>query len=249
MEKGKVGVAVVIIVAIVTLLVGLGIGFGVTMIIKSFENKNIETILVQDTQKQANNEVNGTTNSTIAGNNMVNDTVTNQNTTTTGERVLTQAELDLFENYLNTPTIWNFLFTTYSDISEFNLQGFLRYYFYNDSIASEEKAKEITGEEHIAVPIHLYSKDIIDATFKKYTGKDVSVIKTENLPRYYEKLNTYYNGTSDYETITIDVISGKQINDKFVLIYNGTKLGETKQYELTMNRVNGQYLFVSNIKK
>lgn len=253
MEKGKIGVAVIIIVAIITLVIGVGIGFAVTTIIRNNESKTIgqnqNTTGNELTKNVIENNVNTTTvqNQTISSTqNTVNETISTQ--TTTLERKLSEAELDLFENYFNTPTIWNFLLPVYSDISEFSLSYFLRWYFYNDVTASEKEAKEITGQEYVAVPIHLYSKEIIDNTFKKYTGKDVSILKEENMPKYYEKLDRYYNGTSDYETMTIDVISGTELNGKFVIRYNGTKVGKTKTYEVTLNRVNGQYLFISNVE-
>ena len=164
-------------------------------------------------------------------------------------RTLDKNELDLLENYLKSPGIFNFIYTTYNDLTEFNLRSFLKYYYNVSSEATDEQIKDITGEENPPVPLHLFLKSSVDEFFKENTGKDVSIIRSDLLPLYTEKYNSYYNRTSDATVFDINVISGTEQNDKYVIRY--TKVddysGETKTFEVTLNKVGNKYLFVSNV--
>ncbi len=158
-------------------------------------------------------------------------------------RELNKNELDLFEKYLEAPGIWNFISTQYKDLTEFNLSYFLSYY-YNSIEATNDQIIDIAGEDGPSVPLHLFPKANIDLYFLQHTGKDVSIIKPEFLPLYSEKYHSYYNRTSDANFMDIDVISGTESGNKYVIKY---KHGETSTFELTLNKVNGEYLFVSNV--
>lgn len=163
-------------------------------------------------------------------------------------RKLNVNELDLFEKYLETPGIKDFIKMPYSDLTEFSLNIFLMH-SYLGRTATKEEIKEITGEDNPPVPLHLFFKTNIEYYFKEHTGKDLSIIKKENLPDYSEKYYSYYNRVSDADLVDIDVISGVEYGNKYIIRFtnNNYNYGNKATFELTLNKVNGQYLFVSNV--
>ena len=249
MEKRKISLITIVIGMIVVLAIGIGAGY---IISENFKKGNIvKEASSEDVKAQTQIDKNVE----IKNEEIINDEVRNEEVSGTtdtnkeGRRVLNQNELDLFEKYLEAPGIWNFIYTTYNDLSEFNLSSFLRYY-YSSVDATKEQIKDITGEDEPPVPVHLFSKVVIDDVFKKYTGKDVSVINKDLLPMYSEKYNSYYNRTSDAEFKDIDVISGIEEENKYTIKYTSFDYSDNKiaTYELILNKVNGEYLFVSNVK-
>ena len=80
----------------------------------------------------------------------------------------------------------------------------------------------------------------------------------KNIVKHYSnkaKQNKYlFTMRKDYHKMEIDVVSGTETNDKFVIRYTtkdyiskNYKYGETITFELTLNKVNGVYQFVSNV--
>lgn len=246
MEKRKISLITIIIGVIVVLTIGIGVGYIISEnvkkgnIVKEASSEDVKTQIQNDRNDEIINDV-------VKNEEIINNEVVSTNKD--GRRVLNQNELDLFEKYLEAPGIWNFIYTTYNDLSEFNLSSFLRYY-YRSVDATKEQIKDITGEDESPVPVHLFSKVSIDDIFKKYTGKDVSVINKDLLPMYSEKYNSYYNRTSDAEFKYIDVISGIEEENKYTIKYTSFDYSDNKiaTYELILNKVNGEYLFVSNVK-
>lgn len=163
-------------------------------------------------------------------------------------RTLNENELDLFEQYLESEGVWNFLYVQYADVSEFNLKEFLTYYFVNSTDATDKQILEYLGEKEPNVPMHLYFKTNLDETFKKFTGKDVSVITNKDyLPPVTKDGYYYYNRTSDANFADFDVISGTEDGNKYVITYTA-KSFDGEKYEVTLEKVDGKFLFVSNVK-
>lgn len=167
------------------------------------------------------------------------------------KRELTQNELDLFEQYLESRGVWNFLYVEYADVSEFNLKEFLTYYFEGSIEATDKEVLEITGEKEAVVPLHLYWKTVLDDTFKTFTGKDVSVITNkELLPDMTKDEKYYYTRTSDANFADFELKSGTEDGSTYVIRYSVNCWDEDKngEYDLTLNKVDGKFQFVSNVK-
>ena len=260
-----------IILLLFTLIVGGVVGYALNYFLVQKKSENTGAVISQnesDNQNVIKNtnpiKIVETTNTqitnTLATNEQTNSEnlseIANVTKTTIGviaedeQRDLNKDELDLFGKYLETPGIWNFIYTEYKDLSEFDFRAFLKY-FYNSTYASEEVAKEITGEEELFTPIHLFDKNAVELHFEKYTGKDISIIKSEKMPLYSEKYKSYYNSTSDACIFEIEVVSGKKVDNRFFITYN--TLDEyyktpSGTYVVTLDKVDGEFLFVSNVK-
>ena len=245
MEKKKISVLTFVLVIIIVLAIGVVAGYFVSIKLnegKPSENNTIKNELsVNDSEEKEENKIENK----IEEVEEVEVEEDEEEELASGERKLTQNELDLFENYLNAPAIVNFLYFPYKDLTEFSLGTYLKYRVGRYE-ATLEEAKMITGEEEPLVPVHLYNKSVIDEFFKEHTGEDISIVK--NIGGYSEELQCYYTRTSDAEYIYVNVISGIEDGDKYIIKYNDTENNFTSEYEVTLRKVNGKYLFVSNVQ-
>lgn len=163
---------------------------------------------------------------------------------------MSQDMMDLFEQYLGTDGNINFLMVDYKSISDIDVEKLFRYDTMHVSyIASETELKEM-GKADNAVPVHIFTKVNVENYFKSKTGEDISILKKPI--QYTWKNVNYLNETSDWFDNDIHVTGGYIKDNIFVIDYTGSVLvgnNGKKNFEVTLKKVDGKFIFVSNIMK
>ena len=111
-----------------------------------------------------------------------------------------------------------FFTSTYADVTELNLEEFLRYYFNGSSEVTDEDVEEFRAlaalpdfpwdaedlerwgnvPSGLPVPIHRIPRAAVDKTLETYAGITTSDLKNTNSILYLSDYDSYYNFTSDY---------------------------------------------------
>ena len=247
MEKKKISVLTFVLVIIIVLAIGVAAGYFAS--IKLNEKDNVKKVAVKNeipvkesVEKEVENKIENKIEEVAEVEEEEEED--EEEELASGERRLTQNELDLFEQYLETPVVANFVSVQFETAKDIDLQEFLRYLLLSRDEATLEEAQEITGEEDPFVPVHLYYKANIEEYFKKYTEIELSDLKYDFSKLY--KGYYFYTRTSDAMSYDINVLSGIEKGNEYILKYD-LENGTVPHFELTLKKVDGSFKFISNI--
>ncbi len=245
MEKKKISVLTFVLVIIIVLAIGVAAGYFASIKLneeKPSKNNTIKNELSVNKveEKEEENEIENKIEEVTE----IEEEEEDKEELASGERKLTQNELDLFEQYLETPVVANFVSVQFETAKDIDLQEFLRYLLLSRDEATLEEAQEITGEEDPLVPVHLYYKANIEEYFKKYTEIELSDLKYDFSKLY--KGYYFYTRTSDAMSYDINVLSGIEKGNEYILKYD-LENGTVPRFELTLKKVDGSFKFISNI--
>lgn len=172
-------------------------------------------------------------------------------------------ELYSFQSFINTSGVGYYLQSEFDDVSKINMEKVIKYNF--DFCSKEKKADEdyywnILGVHEEAAKngsINLCSKKELENNFKNLTGKDISILSKDLLPKYYsEQDDAYLFNVSDYYEPQVYVYSLTKNSDGTYLIkYIDSEYDDVVDHkELTLKKSDSmftQYQLVSHkvIKK
>lgn len=111
-----------------------------------------------------------------------------------------------------------FFTSSYEDVTELNLEEFLRYYFTDNHDLTDEDAEEFRAlaalprfpwdaedlerwgnvPSGLPVPVHRIPRAAVDKTLETYAGITTADLKNTNSILYLFDYDSYYNFTSDY---------------------------------------------------
>lgn len=111
-----------------------------------------------------------------------------------------------------------FFTSSYEDVTELNLEEFLRYYFTDNHDLTDEDAEEFRAlaalpdfpfdaesleawgnvPSGLPVPVHRIPRAAVDKTLETYASITTADLKNTNGILYLEDYDSYYNFTSDY---------------------------------------------------
>ena len=168
-------------------------------------------------------------------------------TTSTSAVPLTQEEINWFNDWLE-PIVQDklgndigvnprccFLTSYYDDVTELNFEEFMRYFPGDGSQTSEaefEALREVAGWpfgqveslEKMPVPVHNYSKRLVDLILGEYAGISTEDLDTSDVA-YLPEYDAYYNYTSDFGPGMFVCTRGERDGDAIRLYsVNGTDL-------------------------
>lgn len=159
-----------------------------------------------------------------------------------------------------------FFTSFYEDVTELNLEEFLRYYFTDNHDLTDEDAKEFQAlaalpgfpfpEESLEtwgnrpgglpVPVHRISRAAVDKTLETYSGITTADLKNTNGILYLSDYDSYYNFTSDYGPGSFQVAEGARDGDT-VRLRSEPVWGDGGDViqELTLREEDGRWLIQS----
>ena len=168
-------------------------------------------------------------------------------TTSTSAVPLTQEETNWFNDWFE-PIVQDklgndigvnprccFLTSYYDDVTELNFEEFMRYFPGDGSQTSEaefEALREVAGWpfgqveslEKMPVPVHNYSKRLVDLILGEYAGISTEDLDTSDVA-YLPEYDAYYNYTSDFGPGMFVCTRGERDGDAIRLYsVNGTDL-------------------------
>ena len=181
-------------------------------------------------------------------------------TTSTSAVPLTQEETNWFNDWFE-PIVQDklgndigvnprccFLTSYYDDVTELNFEEFMRYFPGDGSQTSEaefEALKKVDGWpfgwveslEKMPVPVHKFSKRLVDLILGEYAGVSTADLNTEGVA-YLPEYDAYYNYTSDFGPGIFVCTRGERDGD-IIRLYsvNGTDLLTLRQVDDTSYQI------------
>lgn len=159
-----------------------------------------------------------------------------------------------------------FFTSSYEDVTELNLEEFLRYYFTDNHDLTDEDAEEFRAlaalpgfpwdaedlerwgnvPSGLPVPVHRIPRAAVDKTLETYAGITTADLKNTNSILYLFDYDSYYNFTSDYGPGSFQAAEGARGGDTVRLRSEPVwgDGGEVIQ-ELTLREEDGRWLIQS----
>lgn len=172
-----------------------------------------------------------------------------QTTNNPVKTTLTDSELDYFTNYFNEYDNNGFLQSYYSDIRDIDLSQVLYYgagYTDTYNLSEDEYIlyENSTGYE-IFCDITKLTTEQINSLLIKKTGVSFNEINNGLDWLFLEEYDAYYFEHGDTNYAPVECLSGYKEDDLYVIQYDHTYYGSST---VTMQKKNGNYLFVSNVQ-
>ena len=160
-----------------------------------------------------------------------------------------------------------FFTSFYEDVTELNLEEFLRYYFTDNHDLTDEDQEEFQAlaalpgfpwdaedlerwgnvPSGLPVPVHRIPKAAVDRTLETYAGITTTDLKNTNGILYLSDYDSYYNFTSDYGPGFFEAVEGARDGDTVRLRSEASWWGEGGETvrELTLREEDGRWLIQS----
>lgn len=160
-----------------------------------------------------------------------------------------------------------FFTSSYEDVTELNLEEFLRYYFNGSSEVTDEDAEEFQAlaalpgfpfsEESLEtwenrpgglpVPVHRIPRAAVDQTLETCAGITTADLKNTDGILYLPDYDSYYNFTSDYGPGFFEAAEGTRDGDTARLRSESSWWGDGGESvrELTLREKDGRWLIQS----
>jgi len=156
--------------------------------------------------------------------------------------------------------------SSYADVTELNLEEFLRYYFHENSEMTDEDAEEFRAlaalpgfpfraesleswenrPGGLPVPIHRIPRAAVDETLETYAGITTADLKNTENVLYLPDYDAYYNFTSDYGPGFFEAAEGARDGDTARLRSEPVwRDGGEVVRELTLRKKDGRWLIQS----
>lgn len=160
-----------------------------------------------------------------------------------------------------------FFTSSYEDVTELNLEEFLRYYFTDNHDLTDEDAEEFQAlaalpgfhwdaedlerwgnvPGGLPVPVHRIPRAAVDKTLETYAGITTADLKNTNGILYLSDYDSYYNFTSDYGPGSFQPAEGARDGDTTRLRSESSWWGDGGESvrELTLREEDGRWLIQS----